>query len=89
MLHRITKPMATRSIVVNGRAQTLIMEDAYWRGLEQVAKENELTLAEILEIVDAALGNGDELSSALRAFFTRGPCDDEVVTNMLAKQGKR
>jgi predicted DNA-binding ribbon-helix-helix protein len=42
-------------------------ELAFWANLEAVAKENHLTLAELVELIEERLGTGREFSSAIRA----------------------
>ncbi len=66
MPNRSSSPASTRSIVVGGRLTTLNMEDTFWRDLEAIARENDLTVAELVSLVEDRVGAGSDLSSALR-----------------------
>lgn len=61
--------VTTRSIVIEGTTKTLAMEDAHWRDLEEVARANDLTVAEVVDAVEATLDDGGNLSSALRSYL--------------------
>ncbi len=65
----VTSQVTTRSIVVEGALTTISMEEAFWRDLEAIAKENDLTVAEVVSLVEDSLGNKANLSSALRAYI--------------------
>jgi|SRR6266566_2615690 predicted DNA-binding ribbon-helix-helix protein len=54
-----------RSIVVAGHKTSVSLEDAFWNGLKEIARERHMTLSELVAEIDAQrqLGN---LSSALR-----------------------
>jgi predicted DNA-binding ribbon-helix-helix protein len=56
-----------RSIVVAGHKTSVSLEDAFWNGLKEIARERHMTLSELIAEIDAQrqLGN---LSSALRLF---------------------
>ena len=56
-----------RSIVVAGHKTSVSLEDAFWNGLKEIARERHMTLSELVAEIDAQrqLGN---LSSALRLF---------------------
>ena len=56
-----------RSIVVTGHKTSVSLEDAFWNGLKEIARERHMTLSELVAEIDAQrqLGN---LSSALRLF---------------------
>ena len=53
-----------RSIVVAGHKTSVSLEDAFWNGLKEIARERHMTLSELVAEIDAQrqLGN---LSSAL------------------------
>ena len=56
-----------RSIVVAGHKTSVSLEDAFWNGLKEIARERHMTLVELVAEIDGQrqLGN---LSSALRLF---------------------
>ena len=56
-----------RSIVVAGHKTSVSLEDAFWNGLKEIARERHMTLSQLIAEIDAQrqLGN---LSSALRLF---------------------
>src|SRR5262245_56223353 len=56
-----------RSIVVAGHKTSVSLEDAFWNGLKEIARERRMTLSALVAEIDAQrkLGN---LSSALRLF---------------------
>jgi predicted DNA-binding ribbon-helix-helix protein len=56
-----------RSIVVVGHKTSVSLEDAFWNGLKEIARERHMTLSKLVAEIDAQpqLGN---LSSALRLF---------------------
>jgi len=56
-----------RSIVIAGHKTSVSLEDAFWNGLKEIARERHMTLSELVAEIDAQrqLGN---LSSALRLF---------------------
>ncbi len=54
-----------RSIKLNRHATSVSLEDQYWEELKRMADAAGLSLAALIEGIDAARG-GDNLSSALR-----------------------
>jgi len=56
-----------RSIMVAGHKTSVSLEDAFWDGLKEIARERHVRLSELVAEIDAQrqLGN---LSSALRLF---------------------
>ena len=56
-----------RSIMVAGHKTSVSLEDAFWNGLKEIARERHMRLSELVAEIDAQrqLGN---LSSALRLF---------------------
>ena len=60
-------PVVKRSIVIAGHKTSVSLEDAFWRGLKEIASERRMTLSEMVATIDAErkLGN---LSSAIRLF---------------------
>jgi predicted DNA-binding ribbon-helix-helix protein len=56
-----------RSIVVAGHKTSVSLEDAFWKGLKEIAAGKGLTLSEMVGAIDSARARGN-LSSALRLF---------------------
>lgn len=54
-----------RSVTLKGHATSVSLEDEYWAELRRMAKSAGLSLAELVERIDARR-SGDNLSSALR-----------------------
>jgi predicted DNA-binding ribbon-helix-helix protein len=55
------------SIVIAGHRTSVSLEDAFWRALKEIAREENLSLAALVAQVDAGRGAAN-LSSALRVF---------------------
>ncbi len=70
MSDRSKSPVTTRSIVLEGGMTTLSLEDTVWRDLEAIAKEHDLTVAELVSFVEDRLGTERDLSSALRTYVS-------------------
>ena len=56
-----------RSIVVAGHKTSVSLEDAFWRGLKEIASSCGLTLSELVAVIDSGRAQGN-LSSAIRLF---------------------
>jgi predicted DNA-binding ribbon-helix-helix protein len=56
-----------RSIVVAGHKTSVSLEDAFWRGLKEIARERNMTLSELVGSIDSDRQQGN-LSSAIRLF---------------------
>src|SRR5262249_4293313 len=56
-----------RSVVVAGHKTSVSLEDAFWKGLKEIAGERDTTLSELVGTIDCERENGN-LSSALRLF---------------------
>ena len=56
-----------RSVVVAGHKTSVSLEDAFWKGLKEIAGERDTTLSELVGGIDSERENGN-LSSALRLF---------------------
>jgi predicted DNA-binding ribbon-helix-helix protein len=57
-----------RSVVVAGHKTGVSLEDAFWKGLKEVAGERDTTLTELVGTIDSEREYGN-LSSALRLFL--------------------
>lgn len=56
-----------RSIVVAGHKTSVSLEEAFWKGLKEIASDRELTLSKMVGTIDSERLNGN-LSSAIRLF---------------------
>ena len=59
-------PVIKRSIVIAGRKTSVSLEDAFWRGLKEIASARHLTLSRLVASIDS--GRTGNLSSAIRLF---------------------
>ena len=57
-----------RSVVVAGHKTSVSLEDAFWKGLKEVADESDTTLSELVGTIDSEREEGN-LSSTLRLFL--------------------
>jgi predicted DNA-binding ribbon-helix-helix protein len=60
-------PVVKRSIVIAGHKTSVSLEDAFWKGLKEIALGRDLTLSEMVAAIDSVRAQGN-LSSALRLF---------------------
>ena len=60
-------PVIKRSIVIAGHKTSVSLEDAFWKGLKEIALSRVVTLSDLVAAIDSErqLGN---LSSAIRLF---------------------
>ena len=56
-----------RSIVVNGYKTSVSLEDAFWKGLKEIADDRDVTLSDLVSTIDTDRQQGN-LSSAIRLF---------------------
>jgi predicted DNA-binding ribbon-helix-helix protein len=56
-----------RSVVIAGHKTSVSLEDAFWKGLKEIASDRNLTLSETVAAIDSERPNGN-LSSAIRLF---------------------
>ena len=56
-----------RTINISGRSTSVSLEDAFWRGLKDIAKTHRKTPSDLIESIDAERQQGN-LSSAIRLF---------------------
>jgi predicted DNA-binding ribbon-helix-helix protein len=67
-------PVVKRSIVIAGHKTSVSLEDAFWKGLKDIAGTRDMTLSELVAAIDSDRRHGN-LSSAIRLFvldFYRG-----------------
>jgi len=60
-------PVVKRSIVIAGHKTSVSLEDAFWRGLKEIAAARNMTLSDMVAAIDGGRHQGN-LSSAIRLF---------------------
>ena len=73
-------PVVKRSIVIAGHKTSVSLEDAFWKGLKEIAGGRDITLSELVAAIDSDRQHGN-LSSAIRLFvldFYRTRLSDEA-----------
>jgi len=60
-------PVVKRSIVIAGHKTSVSLEDAFWKGLKDIAGSRDMTLSELVAAIDSERRHGN-LSSAIRLF---------------------
>ncbi len=60
-------PIVKRSIVIGGHKTSVSLEDAFWRGLKEIAHAERMTLSNIVSEIDKSRVQSN-LSSAIRLF---------------------
>jgi predicted DNA-binding ribbon-helix-helix protein len=60
-------PVVKRSIVIAGHKTSVSLEDAFWKGLKDIAVSRRMTLSDLVGAIDTERQQGN-LSSAIRLF---------------------
>jgi predicted DNA-binding ribbon-helix-helix protein len=60
-------PVVKRSIVIGGHKTSVSLEDAFWTGLKEIAVGRDMTLSDLVALIDTERQHGN-LSSAIRLF---------------------
>jgi predicted DNA-binding ribbon-helix-helix protein len=60
-------PVIKRSIVIAGHKTSVSLEDAFWKGLKDIAIGRHMTLSDLVASIDTGRPHGN-LSSAIRLF---------------------
>ncbi len=60
-------PVIKRSIVIAGHKTSVSLEDAFWKGLKEIAVSRHTTLSDLVATIDSERPHGN-LSSAIRLF---------------------
>jgi predicted DNA-binding ribbon-helix-helix protein len=60
-------PVVKRSIVIAGHKTSVSLEDAFWKGLKEIATGQHMTLSDLVAAIDTQRRHGN-LSSAIRLF---------------------
>jgi predicted DNA-binding ribbon-helix-helix protein len=63
----LKSPVSKRSIVIAGHKTSVAIEDEFWNSLKEIASERNMTLAELVDTIDANRQHAN-LSSAIRLF---------------------
>jgi predicted DNA-binding ribbon-helix-helix protein len=80
-------PVVKRSIVIAGHKTSVSLEDAFWKGLKEIASGRDMTLSDLVAAIDSDRQHGN-LSSAIRLFvldFYRNQLSDHKA----AREGPR
>jgi predicted DNA-binding ribbon-helix-helix protein len=81
-------PVVKRSIVVAGHKTSVSLEDAFWKGLKEIADDRDITLSDLVSSIDTDRRHGN-LSSAIRLFVLdhyrnhAGPAPEAAVRHDL------
>jgi predicted DNA-binding ribbon-helix-helix protein len=76
-------PVVKRSIVIAGHKTSVSLEDAFWKGLKEIAGTRDMTLSELVATIDSERRHGN-LSSAIRLFVL-----DHYRSQLGDEQGER
>lgn len=60
-------PVVKRSIVIANHKTSVSLEDAFWKGLKDIASDRDMTLSDLVATIDTERLHGN-LSSAIRLF---------------------
>ncbi len=60
-------PVVKRSIVIAGHKTSVSLEDAFWKGLKEIATNRDMTLSDLVASIDTDRRHGN-LSSAIRLY---------------------
>ena len=74
-------PVVKRSIVIAGHKTSFSLEDAFWKGLKEIAAERNVTLSELVASIDSDRQHGN-LSSGIRLFVLdhyRSQISDDIA----------
>jgi predicted DNA-binding ribbon-helix-helix protein len=63
----MNSPVIKRSIVIAGHKTSVSLEDAFWKGLKEIALNRRATLSDLVAAIDSERQHGN-LSSAIRLF---------------------
>jgi predicted DNA-binding ribbon-helix-helix protein len=63
----MNSPVVKRSIVIAGHKTSVSLEDAFWKGLKDIAAARDTTLSDLVGTIDSTRRRGN-LSSAIRLF---------------------
>jgi predicted DNA-binding ribbon-helix-helix protein len=64
----VKSQIVKRSIVIAGRKTSISLEDAFWRGLREIAARRATRLSDLVAEIDSTREDGSNLSSTVRLF---------------------
>ncbi len=67
-----------RSLAIAGHRTSISLEEAFWQGLRQLARQRNLSIAALVAEIDAGRGEAN-LSSAIRVFVLTSLTQDPVA----------
>jgi len=73
-------PVVKRSIVIAGHKTSVSLEDAFWKGLKEIAGGRNVTLSDMVASIDTDRQHGN-LSSAIRLYvldYYRGQLSEQA-----------
>jgi predicted DNA-binding ribbon-helix-helix protein len=79
-----------RSIFIAGRKTSISIEDAFWKGLHEIAHRRKETVSQLVASIDANRKAGN-LSSVIRVFvldFYRSQFDRQVMVSQAVEDSK-
>jgi predicted DNA-binding ribbon-helix-helix protein len=74
------------SVVIAGHRTSISLEDAFWKGLKEIAGARKMTLSDLISCIDAERKHAN-LSSAIRLFildFHRGHLVEAAACDVMA-----
>ena len=75
----MNSPVVKRSIVIAGHKTSVSLEEAFWKGLKDIAAARDTTLSDLVATINSTRRHGN-LSSAIRLF---------VLDHFQAERGNR
>ena len=88
-------PVVKRSIVIAGHKTSVSLEDAFWKGLKEIAGGRDVTLSDLVSTIDSDRRHGN-LSSAIRLFVLDyyraqipGPSGGRAARNAAGDHGRQ
>ena len=63
----MTSPVVKRSVVIAGHKTSVSLEDAFWKGVKEIAAARKMTLSDVIAAIGQSRSQGN-LSSAIRLF---------------------
>jgi predicted DNA-binding ribbon-helix-helix protein len=78
-------PIVKRSIVIGGHKTSVSLEDAFWRGLKDIARTQRMTLSTMVGEIDKARQQSN-LSSAIRLFVLDRLCNSAIPMRTAAQE---
>lgn len=79
-------PVVKRSIVIAGHKTSVSLEDAFWKGLKEIAGGRNVTLSDLVSTIDSDRRHGN-LSSAIRLFVLDHYRQSDTRTEAVAHDG--